>query len=98
MRLISLAAVTAFAMIASASALACQGGMGGGMGGMRGGQHGGMGMHAMMHGQGMDHGQMGQGCGQGGVCPMSGAAEQTSSDAPSAPASEHADHAPAVKK
>ena len=92
-------AVAAFAMITSTSALACPGGM-------MGGQHGGHGMHAMMHGQGqgmgMNHGQMmGQGCGQGdggGYCPMSGAAEQTSS-APSSDANNaHAGHEPGVRK
>ncbi len=97
-------AVAAFAMITSTPALACPGGM------MGGGQQGGhsMGMHAMMHGQGqgrglgmdmgMDHGQhmMGQGCGQGGgTCPMAGAAEQTSSSAPS---DAHTDDKPAAKK
>ena len=92
-------AITAFAMIASTPALACPGGMG-----MGSGQHGGHGMHAMMHGQGMgmNHGQMmGQGCGQGdggGYCPMSGAAEQTSS-APSSDANNaHAGHEPGVRK
>ena len=91
-------AIAAFAMIASTSALACPGGM------MGGGQHGGHGMHDMLHGQGqgmgMDHGQMmGQGCGQGsGSCPMSGAAEQTSSATPSEANNAHAGHEPAVTK
>lgn len=70
-------AVAALVTIASAPALACPGGM------MGGGMQGGHDMHAMMHGQGqgMGHGQhmMGRACGQGGgICPMSGAAEQTS--------------------
>ena len=92
-------AVAAFAMITNTSALACPGGMG-----MGGGQRGGHGMHAMMPGpgpgRGLNQGQMmGQGCGQGsGSCPMSGAAEPTSS-APSSDANDvHAEHEPAVKK
>lgn len=93
----SLWTVTAFAMIASAPALSCSGGM------MGGGQHGGHGMHAMMHGQGqgMDHGQhmIGQGCGQsGGSCPMAGAAEQTSPVTTGDTNSAHAGHEPEAKK
>lgn len=90
-------AVAVFVMIASTPALACPGG-----GMMGGGQHGGHDMHAMMHGQGqgMDHGQqMGQGCGQGGgFCPMSGAAEQTSSATSSETNNANTEHEPEAKK